>query len=578
MRKYSSETAQFLESGVTSLGVLSLEFAPDLPTARDELYYHYRFFLTAERTLNDTPQQLFVAIDASTSSVRAVIFDARGEALSVGREGLHYERVERDGYEQDANTWWSALCGAIQSAVRHLPAERRMDICALCIAHQRETVVPTDANGQPLSPAILWMDSRCREDVAQAERQVGGVRLHALSGKPACTTPSLYKLMHLFRTRPELRDVSCVHDVHSFLSLRLTGRAISSFASADPSGLLDMRQKAWSRTLLSLVGIEAHQLPELVHCGYLIGPLLPSASSATGLPAHVLLYAGSGDGQLSGLGAGVTERGRGFLDIGTAVSCGTITDQYEIDTAFRTLHAAIPGKYCLETTLRGGMLTLWWLVEGLLGCSDRNEAMAALENQAARVAPTSEGLITLPYWTGVMNPYWDDGARGAFFGLHPGHQPAHLYRSILEGVALESRLHLEGVRQAVGRSKEELVLLGGGSRSDLWCQIFADVLSRPIRRCRTADAAALGAAVLASVAHGVYESFNQATEAMTQLGARFTPGQNAEIYDQLYREVYRGLFVDLRARSTALAKIREVTCLGAVSSFRPPPSILPPSR
>lgn len=526
--------------------------------------------------VNEVKPQLFVAVDASTNSVRATIFDAKGESLAVGRVGLHCERVERDGYEQDAESWWTALCGAIRGAVEQLPEGRQKDLCALCIAHQRETIVPTCAKGIPSGPAILWMDSRCRDEVALAERNIGSIRLHALSGKPACTTPSLYKLMHLFRTRPELRDVSFIHDVHSFLSLRLTGRAISSFASADPTGLLDMRQKAWSRPLLNLVGVEAHQLPELVHTGHLIGPLLPSASEATGLPYHVLLYAGGGDGQLSGLGAGVIEKGSAFLDLGTAVSCGTLVHQYQVDSSFRTLHGAIPGQYCLETTLRGGMSTLWWLVEGLLGSRQRNETMAALEGQAARVAPASEGLVTVPYWTGVMTPYWDDAARGVFFGLHPGHQPAHLYRSILEGLALESRLQLEGVRLAIGKTKDEIVVLGGGSRSDMWCQIFADVLMRPIRRCRSADAAGLGAAVLAAVAHGVHDSFASASHEMTQLGARFVPGPNAPIYEQLYRDVYRGLFLELRTRSAALSTIREMTSSGKASSFHPPPSVLPP--
>lgn len=534
----------------------------------------------SEVSENSTPdnRSLFAAIDASTTSLRCVIFDAQGRALARARTGLVFERLGRDGYEQDANSWWSALCSSIRAALAELPQARHGDLVSLCIAHQRESVVATDARGEPLAPALLWMDSRCREDVAFAERNVGSVRLHALSGKPACTTPSIYKLMFLFRTRPELRDVACVHDVHSFLSLRLTGRAVSSFPSADPTGLVDIRKKSWSRTLTHLVGVDPHQLPELVESGYLIGPLSRAAADATGLPDHVLLYAGSGDGQLAGLGAGVTAKGHGFLDLGTAVSCGVLTDRYEVDSAFRTLHAAIPGRYCLETTLRGGMLTLWWLVENILGSDTRLETMLKLEAESESITPGAEGLVTIPYWAGVMNPYWEDGARGSFIGLHPSHQPAHLYRSVLEGIALEQRLHLEGVEQAIGKSSRDLVVLGGGSRSDIWCQIIADILGRPIHRCRTADAAALGAAVLSSVAHGVYPSFERAAKHMTQLGARFEPSPNSEFYDRLYRDVYRGLYVAIESRMHNLALLRDASTIEGVLSVPPPESKNLPQR
>jgi xylulokinase len=413
------------------------------------------------------------------------------------------------------------------------------------------------------------MDSRCRPDVAEAERTVGTVRLHAISGKPACTTPSIYKLMFLFRTRPELRDVAYVADVHAFLSRKLTGRAITPFASADPTGLVDMRKRAWSRSLTRMLGIDPHQLPELVESGYLIGPLTERAVMETGLPAHVLVYAGGGDAQLSGLGAGVLEHGRGFIELGTALSGAVISERYEIDNAFRTLHYAVPGRYCLETTVRGGMLTLWWLIDHLLASSNRAKTMRELESQARLIMPGADGLITLPYWNGAMNPYWDDGARGGFLGLTPRHRPAHLYRSVLEGLAMEHRLHLEGVTKTVGRLDQPLVLIGGGSRSDLWCQIFSDVLGRPLHRTRSPDATSTGAAILAAVAHGHYPSFERAVEQMSKLGARFEPGANAAIYDRIYREVYRGLYVDIAAKMRELSRIRLLTSEQPLTHFAP---------
>ncbi len=518
-----------------------------------------------------TQQARFITIDASTTSVRVIIFSASGEARATGRTSLTVQRVGRDGYEQDAESWWRATVMALQLALAELPEEEHSSLCTLSIAHQRETVVVTDANGSPLAPALLWMDSRCWEDVKAAERTVGAVRLHALTGKPACTTPSLYKLMYLLRNRPELKDIAYVHDVHSYLTKKLTGRPVSSFASADPTGLVDIRKKQWATSLTHLIGVEPHQLPELVESGYLIGPIDPQVAKETGLPTHVFVYAGAGDGQASGLGSGVISKNRGFLDLGTAVSSGIVTDSYQISHSFRTMHAAIPGRYCLETTLRGGMLTLWWLLESVLKVEDRNAARERLEVEAARLAPGSDGLVALPYWSGVMNPYWHDTARGALIGLHPGHEAAHLYRAILEGIALEQRLHLEGIETAINRTIAELVVLGGGSRSDLWCQILADALGRPLQRCQTPDSAALGMAILAGVSHGIFSSFEDAVDEMTHLGKTFTPSENSIVYENLYLEVYRGLYRTIAGRMSALSALRERTNPSLGPSLLPPP-------
>lgn len=505
--------------------------------------------------MSDDP--LFVGIDASTTSVRALIVDARGKLMCTGRAPLTIDRVGADGYEQDADSWWRALVEATQSALGDLPAARRDDVVALSIAHQRETFAVTDALGNPLAPAILWMDGRATDEVARAEAQLGSVRLHALTGKPPCTTPSLFKLMYLLRVRPELRDVACFRDVHSLLAERLTGRAVTSLGSADSTALLDVRRKEWSPVLADLVGVDLHQLPELVDSGYLLGPLLPEAARITGLPEGVLVYAGTGDGQACTLGAGVVDEQHGYLDLGNAICAGIVTDSYRIDQSFRTLHAAIPGRYCLETTLRGGMMTLAWLIDDLLGLPDRASAHQELERAAAELPPASDGLLALPYWSGVMNPYWDDRARGAFLGLHAGHRPAHLFRALIEGMSLEVRLHLEGIEAAVQDDVPTLVAIGGGSRSNLWCQILADTLARPIRRSEHPDAAALGAAVLAAVAHGTFGSFEDATSEMVRLGDTFTPGPHASTYDRLYREVYRGLYGVLGQRLGTLAELRQ---------------------
>jgi xylulokinase len=500
---------------------------------------------------------LLLAVDASTSAVKALVFDAEGYVLSEGRFPLELESPEPNAYEQDANTWWEATLVALREATQALTPSQRALVGALCVTHQRETVVVTDSSGEPLAKAIVWMDVRCRDEVKRAERALGGGRLHEVSGKPACTTPSLYKLMHLFSRRPELATEGHVADVHAFLARRLVGRTVSSLASADPTGLVDMHDASWSEPLCALLGVGSEKLPELVPVGTKLGTLARDVAEATGLPSDLVVYAGAGDGQAACLGAGIVEPGRAYLNLGTAVVLGVVTPRYEIGRAFRTLFAASGGHYCLESDLKGGTFTVTWLLEKLLGRTVESEALAELEEAASTLPPGSDGLVLLPYWCGVMNPYWDDDATGLLLGLHGAHGASHVYRALLEGIALEQRLGLEGMQAATGETIEELVLMGGGSKSDLWCQILADVLGRPLVRAETSEATALGAAMIAAVGHGVHSSHDAAARAMTRAGRRFLPGTDRAFYDTLYRDVYQGLFEDVQKRMRRLAELRQ---------------------
>lgn len=266
-----------------------------------------------------------------------------------------------------------------------------------------------------------------------------------------------------------------------------------------------------------------------------------------GLP----VVAGAGDGQCAGLGAGITAPGRAYLNLGTAIVSGVLSETYQIDSAFRTLYDATGRHYFLETDLQGGTFTVTWLIDRWLrrGVEPRpfEEVLAELDEEAAALPVGADGLVVVPYWNGVMNPYWDDEATGLVLGLRGEHGPAHLFRAILEGIALEQRLHTSGV-EAVSGSIGSFVAMGGGSKSALWCQILADVLGRPVQRAGSTEATCLGAAILAAPVAELHADVDAATEAMTSLGRVFAPGDDTPRYDRLYRDVYRGLFEDVRER------------------------------
>jgi len=179
-----------------------------------------------------------------------------------------------------------------------------------------------------------------------------------------------------------------------------------------------------------------------------------------------------------------------------------------------------------------------------------------LEAAAARVPPGSHGLVLVPYWNHSMTPYWDPAASGVTVGWIGAHGREHFYRAILEGVAFEQRLVGDGIMEATGQAFNEYVALGGGSRSDLWCQILADVTGVPIVRAATTEATCLGAGILAAAAAGWYPDVCSAAEAMTGTAERFVPNpQTKAVYDSLYRQVYRPLFPALQPLLQRLADL-----------------------
>ncbi|MCC6645590.1 MAG: xylulose kinase [Polyangiaceae bacterium] len=494
---------------------------------------------------------LFVGVDAGTSAVKAIAWTQDGRVAAEGRAALALDNPAPGAWEQDAESYVDALAAACRALGSEVDLAR---VRGVAIACQRETIVLTDDRGAPVAPAITWMDDRCAEEVREVEAELDGARLHAVTGKPPCTTPSLYKLRFLLRRlRPELAArAPRVLDVHGFLAWRLTGARRTSLAAADPTGLVDLTERRYHPPALRAAGVELAQLSELVEPGALLGHLTDEAAARTGLPVGTPLFAGAGDGQAAGLGAGVDGPGRAYLNLGTALVGGVISESPRVSRAYRTLFAASPGRYFLETDLKGGMFTVTWLAERLFpGRLD----LDALIEAAARLPPGAEGLVVLPYWGGVMNPHWDDAARGAIVGWRGHHTAAHLLRATLEGLAFEQRLAFDGIERDAG-PLAEIVLLGGGAKSALLRQIAADVLGAPLVCAESPESTSLGAAVLAAVGAGAHASHACAVRAMCRTGDAVAPSADAPAYARLLREVFAKLYPALR---DPLRRLSELT-------------------
>ena len=501
---------------------------------------------------------LVVAVDCSTTAAKAIVRDRSGVVVSHAARPLTTRQPRPGWHEQDAEQWWTTTRDAIAAAVARLDDPAR--VRAICLTHQRESFVCVDRAGAAVRPAILWLDARAHEEIAA----LGTSRVHELSGKPPDTTPALYKLAWLARHEPgTLRDAARIGDVQSYLSWRLTGRWATSHASADTLGLFDLRGLSWSAELLELVGVRADQLPDLVPAGARLGVVGGDVARSLGLPAPVPLVAGIGDGQAAGLALGATAPGIAYLNLGTSMVLGVQSPAYRWDVAFRTLAGIRPDSYTLETVLNAAAYVATWCREQFGPVDpDRLGGGAAgpeLEAAAALLSPGAEGLLTLPYWNAAQTPHWDPLARGATIGWHGRHTRAHLYRSILEGVGFELRLHLERLEEVTGQPIESIRAVGGGARSALWIRILADITQRPIRVCGEPEVSASGAAMLAweLLDRDRGAAATGGTVPALELGREVLPDPSAAAgYDALYavyRQLYpalRGVFSDLAAAAT----------------------------
>ena len=486
-----------------------------------------------------------IGIDCSTTATKAVVWDREGNSVAEGRATFDLSSPQPGWAEQNAEDWWESTKTALRRAVQVVDTRK---VAAVGITHQRESFVCLNEEDHPIRPAILWADLRPHREVAK----YGSEEIHRITGKPPNPTPGFYKMLWLKEHEPgSLEAAAKVVDVHAFLVHRMTGQWRTSYAAADPMGLVDMQSRDWSDELLGMVDLDRERMPELYAPGEVIGELGEEVAREVGLRAGLPVVSGLGDGQAAGLGANVTEPGRAYLNLGTAVVSGTYSDQYSYGQEYRVLSGGVPETYILETLLVAGTFTISWFVDKFAGIDTKDLGLDLSEEQilgaaAEQIPPGSEGLLAVPYWGNAMMPYWDFDARGIMLGWTGTHGKAHAYRAILEGIAFEQRLMTGGAEKGLEKPVEQIIALGGGSGSALWCQILADVMRRPISVARELESTCLGAGMLAAAAVGLHDDVREAAEAMSGTGAHYEPDDaNAARYDKLYG-VYEEIYPSLR--------------------------------
>jgi xylulokinase len=462
-----------------------------------------------------------LAIDNGSQSSKVTIFDARGHALaSASRRLRPYDTSVPGRAVHPGDDIWDSIRDACRAAMAQFSADPA-DIAAVGLCTIRFCRALLAADGTLAEPVLSWMDQRVSRPYEPANPLTRYV-----------TTSSGY------------------------ITHRLTGQFTDAAANYQGVWPIDQDTATWSSdpAAYAATGMPRDMLFDLVPPGGLLGEVTAAAAKATGIPAGLPVYATANDKAVEALGSGL-EAGMVLLSLGTYIAAMTIgSSSRSADDSYWANFAARPGTYLYESTgIRRGMWMVSWY-RGVLAGSSGAEPQAHLEDtlnaEASQLAPGSNGLLTLPDWLAPGHAVW---RRGALLGFDGSQGRAHIYRSILEGIALTMTNNTAAMEKALGSRLSPVLVSGGGSRSDLMMQIVADVFDRPARRTTVTDAAGLGAAICAAVGHGLYPDWDQATPAMVAVGDQFTPDPRAvRAYQQINR-VYAGLtpFTDPLFRSMA---------------------------
>jgi sugar (pentulose or hexulose) kinase len=517
-------------------------------------------------------KDLLLAIDFGTQSVRALLFDLQGNLVALQRVPIQSYFSNAPGLaEQYPPVFWDALCQACQGLMARLeqgefPGVSIERIAGAALTTQRSTLINLDADGQPLRPAIVWLDQRRTEGLPPLGGPWGLIfKLSGMSGTVAYLQAEA-EANWIATNQPEIwaKTHKYVY-LSGYLTYRLIGRLVDSTGCQVGYMPFDYKKSRWASRWdwkWQVLPIEPSILIDLQPPASILGPISKEAAQATGLPEGLPLVAAASDKACEVIGAGCLEPHIGCLSYGTTATINTTHKRYiEVIPLIPPYPSAVPGSYSVEFQIYRGYWMVSWFkqefgqYEQKIAAERGIEAEELFDELVNSVPPGSQGLILQPYWSpGLKVP--GPEARGAIIGFGDVHTRAHLYRAILEGLAYALREGAERTSRRSGVPVTELRVAGGGSQSNAAMQLTADIFGLPTSRPHIYEASALGAAIDAAVGLGLHPNFASAVQSMTHLGDTFKPDPKSHaIYDQLYRKVYLPLYDRLQPLYEAIRTI-----------------------
>jgi xylulokinase len=468
----------------------------------------------------------YLGLDLGGTGVKAGVFDDTGRLLGFGKKSIDPLPNSEGRVEVPIEDVYAAARESVAKAV----ADSGAQIRALSISSQGETFVSLDEHDQPLHPAIIWYDSRAGEQAAKLrdipELAGQGLYLESVASAP--------KILWLREHHPELMSrAKRFLLLPDYFTLRLTGDAVTDPSTAQSTGLYVDGSASYSLEALAAAEISEDSLARILPSASPVARLTPRAAEEWGLSPETLVVTGTNDQYAGALGAGNCRPGIVSETTGTCLALVSLTECLPDPMPPGLFGGRFPiprYSFALAYAKTAGLVLDWFNREVCPSLT-----LAELDNLALETPPGSNGLIVLPHFDGMISPYPNPNSRGCIANLTLAHTAGHIYRAILESLSFSLRENIELLKNN-GFALTLIRSIGGGAKSDLWLQMKADVCGLPVECPAVAEAATLGAAMLASVGVGDYKNVEDCSAILYKMDKLFTPdASKAGIYGDAYR-------------------------------------------
>ncbi|WP_027086284.1 xylulokinase [Cohnella panacarvi] len=486
--------------------------------------------------------EYLIGIDMGTSGCKLALFNPDGTLVYQGTK-VYPTHYPQPGFaEQNPEDWWRAVCDnlhdmfAVTKIAPHL-------IRGIGVDGQSGAMIPMDDLGKPLRNAMIWLDRRSSRQCEDMVRNIGAEKLFDLSGNPVSPSYVTGKIMWMKEHEPELfLKTKKILQCNSYIVYRLTGQYSQDVSQGNGLHVFNIETKEWDYELTKELGIPTDWLPDIYECSDVVGDVVAAAADCTGLAVGTPVVAGGLDAACATLGAGAIRLGDVQEQGGQAGGMSIVMERPVKNEKLILSCHVVKDLWILQGGTVGGGSLNWMKRE--FACSTDVDFFHKASEAAARIRPGSEGLIFLPYMAGERSPIWDVDAKGVFMGLSYEKTKEHMYRAIMEGCALALQHNLSTALES-GVSIHTLYSVGGAANSVEWTQIKADITGKTIKIPSSDAATTLGAAILAGVGTGVYDSYADAVRRTVRIQREHAPNINhRQVYEQVisvYREAYERL-------------------------------------
>lgn len=503
-----------------------------------------------------------IGIDVGTSATKTVLFEETGRVISSSSQEYPLYQPENGWAEQKPEDWKAAVLKTLAQVMKESGVDRE-EVKGIGLSGQMHGLVMLDEAGEVIRPSIIWCDQRTGAEVEDMQKIMPRESWIRITANPPLTGWTAAKILWVRKNEPDHYS-RCRHILlpKDYIRYILTGVFATEVSDASGMQLLDVPGRCWSEEVLEKLDIDQGLLGKVYESSEVTGTVLPEIAGLTGLSANTMVVGGAGDNAAAAVGTGVVKDGTAFTTIGTSGVVFAHSSNITIDPEGRvhTCCCAVPGAWHVMGVTQAAGLSLKWMKDQF--CQDYAELAKTqgvdvydlINQDIDQIKPGCDKLIYLPYLMGERTPHLDPDCRGVFFGLSAIHTKAHLLRAVMEGVSY-SLSDCNDILKELGIQVDQMMACGGGGKSPVWRQMLSDMYECEVKTVYQTEGPALGAAILAGVGCGIYESVEKACEELISKDQSASPETDRAVVYRSCHELYKELYRNLKASFKKLASL-----------------------